>query len=228
MSNRIYPEEDAVRFGFTLIEVLMAMLISSFLVLGLHGAYRQARQLRSVVENERLIYESSDRVMECLRTELAGAYLPVLDSDAKAFALATEADGSCELTFYTLSSAWRTGAECARSARIRYRFTKGATARENTLERFEQWCAGERVITKEERDVLLTGPFELSAWVMAPGTDRSEESLKASYEAHDQAPRATKLLLRWRTEPDTAGTTFSILVSLPSESLIQEPKSQDG
>ena len=63
-------KEQLVRRAFTLVEVLVAMLITSFLVLGINGAYRQAHLLWSAVEKERPVYESSRQVIESLRWSL--------------------------------------------------------------------------------------------------------------------------------------------------------------
>lgn len=224
--DRIGRAGGLVRLGFTLIEVLMTLLITSILVLGLHGIYRQAHTLWSVVEDERPLYELSDQVLECLRADLSGVYLPVLDGQAQAFVLVTEPDGSWELTFYTLSSGWRTSFMCARDARIRYHFTKGQTASQNMFERFEQWCAGEQVLAPEERDVLLTGPFNVGIQVVEPSADSSGGSSKTSYASKDRAPRAVKFSLQWQRQPGVAGPAFDLLVETPSESPIQERGAQ--
>jgi prepilin-type N-terminal cleavage/methylation domain-containing protein len=215
-----------VRSGFTLVEVLLAMLITSFLVLGIHGAYRQAHVLWSTVEDKRSLYEASCRAIECLRTDLAGAYLPVIDPEGKAFVLAAESDGSRELTFYSLSPGWRASLEAARSAKIRYRFTKNETAHGNILERFEQLCASEQPIAQEVRDVLLAGPFELRLWALEAGASLSDASWKEYYESPKQAPRAIKLLIQWQAEDGIATDSFDALVPVLCESQIQEDESE--
>ncbi len=214
-----------MRRGFTLVEVLVAMLITSFLVLGINGVYRQAHLLWSAVEDARPLYASSRHVLDCLRAELSGVYVPAGDPEASAFTLVTDGDGAMELTFYTLAPAWRISLEYARGARIRYRFTKGQTPAENTLERFEQLCAGEQVIAPEVRDVVLAGRFECGVHVMEREASPSGASWQTSYESKDQAPRAIRFLLQWQTEKEEPAAAFDIVVPVLCDQQVQEAES---
>ena len=62
--------------GFTLMEILLAMLITSILILGVNAAYRQAYLLWSNVEDSRPAYHAARLITETLRRELSCLYFP--------------------------------------------------------------------------------------------------------------------------------------------------------
>ena len=145
-----------------------------------------------------------------------------MDPEARAFTLVTDADGSMELMFHTLAPAWRMGPQCANIARVRYRFTVGETPAANTLERFEQFCAGEQVIANEVRDLILAGPFECGVSVLDPESSSPGESSRTSYDSQDKAPRAIRFVLQWQTEKEEPAATFDVLLPVLCDGQMQK------
>ena len=211
----------APRMGFTLVEVLLVMLITSVLVLGISGAYRQARQLYSQVEGPRHQYHMYGNVIESLRADLAALYMPPVEEGKTSFALSAQPDGSIDLMFYSLSPLWRTGAAGARSAVVQYRFVQHQGAGESTLERLETPCAGESIIGEPVSETVAEGKFEFHVWVVDADSDGSEQSLRTSHESHERPPKALKVRLECAEAGHIFPVTFETLIEIPCESLVQ-------
>ena len=209
-------------------EVLLVMLITSILVLGINGAYRQAGQLWSRVETPRHLYHASTNVIDCLRMDLSGLYMPPIDEGQESFVLSARGDGSLELAFYTLSPSWRTGRTSVRSAMIQYRFTSDQATGESLLERLESPCSGETVIADPLVDVIAEGQFDLQLWAAEPDAADLEQALKSSYSSRESPPEALKILLEWPGTSDTSAVTFEAVVEIPCETQLQQDASEQG
>lgn len=222
MAENVLRDTERPASAFTLVEVLLVMLITSVLVLGLSRAYRQARQLWSTVEGQRQGYYVSRSVMEGLRAELVGLYLPPAEEGQGSFTLVSQSDGSIELVFYSLSPAWRTEAAGGRSAMIRYQFTPDSQTGESVLERSETLCAGESVIGEPVSGILMRGEFRFCLWASGPEAKAGESSWKASYESRESPPKAMKVTFEFFKGRNAPSLSFTTLLQVPCESPLQE------
>lgn len=214
------------RRGFTLVEILISMLISSVLVLGIHAAHRQARVLWTRAEDGREAYYLTRVLTETLRTELSGLYMPPPDANEQAardsaFRLTGVRGEMTELCFFTLTPAWRGSVESSGIARVRYRFGKEQGMGEPALQRSEVLCSGAQLLGQENSEVLANGLAEFTVQVVDPNGDGSADSWRESYESNDRPPKAVKVLLKWGSRnqrgrpPEQAG--FESIMSVPSE-----------
>ena len=196
--------------GFTLVEILLAMLITSILVLGIRGMYRQAHVIWSAAEDKRPVYHAIRIITETLRQETSGLYIPPAgeDDSEPVFALTYIPGQQTELLFYTLTPSWRGGLESSRMARVRYIFTKDEDSGEAVLSRTEQPCAGEKLIGAESSDIVVTGLSDFRISVANPNSDARGELWIPSYDSKDRPPRAVKMLLKWKNPEDTAPSEF--------------------
>jgi prepilin-type N-terminal cleavage/methylation domain-containing protein len=186
--------------GFTLVEILLVMLITSILVLGVNAAFHQAHAIWASAEDRRPFYHQARLILDTLRDELAGLYLPpVAEGQETPFRLASLPDGSVELAFDTLSPSWKGDVATSRIARVRYVFTRDETAGQTVLQRMEQPWAGEKPIGTEDVSTVATGLSAFGMQVLVPrgagGT--GQDGWQASYESKDKPPRALKVELRW-------------------------------
>ncbi len=91
--------------GFTLIEILLVMLITSVLVLGVNAAFRQAHMLWSRAEKQRPVYQKTRLFFDTIRNELTCLYIPEIDDEQPApFSLSASPDGTVRLSFLTMKT----------------------------------------------------------------------------------------------------------------------------
>lgn len=199
--------------AFTLIELLLAMLISSILVLGINAAYRQAHMIWASVENYRPIYNDIRLITETLRQELTGLYLPPapdandidnLEADFKPISVE-----QTKLTFYTLMPTWRSSLTSARIARVRYEFTMDKATGESTLTRFEQPYAAEKPIAKETSDVIAT---YLSDFNIAVAAEEGNNADQNEY----TPPKTLTLSLKWPAKGNFPEQAFLATFLIPA------------
>ena len=189
----------AAHAAFTLPEVLIAMLITSILVLGINGAHRQARRLWLGAENPRPAFHSMRLLTDTLRTELSGVYLPAVDSNdaSAAFELSRPRPGQVELTFLTHTPAWETSLQASRPARLTYRYVANEASGSGVLKRAEQLFAGAKALGPVHEETILMGLSEFQVLVADPNGGENTVSWIDTFQARGTLPRALKLKLAW-------------------------------
>ncbi len=141
------------RRAFTLIELLIAMFITSIIVLGLHAAFKQATVLFARTQQPRQIYHIARLFTETLRREFAALYIPPsLDPNQPNQHLPKEdANG---FSFHTLNPSWNTQRPTARSAKITYKFTNESDFGRGVLIRSEQLYATEIPLAPPKTSII--------------------------------------------------------------------------
>ncbi|MCK4794419.1 MAG: prepilin-type N-terminal cleavage/methylation domain-containing protein [Desulfobacteraceae bacterium] len=214
--NKVKDNKLAGYRGFTLIEILLVMLITSILVLGVNTAYRQAHLIWSNVENRRPTYYTARLITETLRKELSCLYFPpTTDQDNSRFRLLFLPHETTELAFYTLTPSWKGSLESCRIAKVSYRFTKDPHTEETVLQRFEQPYAGEKMIGKESSDVVVRGLSDFSVWVIDPNSGSYVDLWKQSYNSKDTPPKALKVSLKWAATEEVPEISFQSYILIP-------------
>ena len=185
--------------GFTLIEILIAMVITSVLVLGLHSAFGQALLLRSRIQDNREAYQQSRLFFETVREELASLYFPKAGDEEllKPFSLSTLPDGTTKLTFYTLNPAWQNSPIASRTAKVTYLFAKDTQAEHKILTRTQAICSGEKVIAQGSKEAILDGLGQFNVWAIDPDSDIEPGSWKKNLVSKTTPPKAVKIELKW-------------------------------
>jgi prepilin-type N-terminal cleavage/methylation domain-containing protein len=205
--------------GFTLVEILLVMLITSILILGVNAAYRQAHLLWSNAEDTRPIYHTARLITETLRSELSCLYFPpTKNEDDSPFKLLFLPDEKTELTFYTLAPSWTGSLESSRIAKVTYRFAKDRQTEETVLQRFEQPCAGEKIIGKEDSEVAAKGLSGFRVWAVDPNSSSYGDLWKQSYNSKDKPPKAVKVLLEWPAAEGMRDVRFQFSTLISCES----------
>jgi len=218
--------------GFTLLELLLVMTITSILILGMNAAYRQAYHLWVQVEGQRDVYTRARLLSDTLRTELAGLYLPPLEAVPESqgieysFQLLPKSNHAVELAFFTLTPAWHGSVESSRSARVRYRFTSDAGTGRGLLERFEQLCAGGKILGSETRATVAADLADLQLWIADPNDAR--ESLKTTYESSQYPPKALKVVIAWLGSHEVPANSFEMLIQIPCDKRLYLESADEG
>jgi prepilin-type N-terminal cleavage/methylation domain-containing protein len=185
------------RRAFTLIELLLAMFITSVIVLGLHAAFKQATLLFSRTQQPRHIYQTARLITETLRRELAALYIPPpLDpNQLKQQFPKTDSDG---FTFHTLNPYWKTASPTARSAKITYKFTKESDSGRGVLTRSEQLYATEIPLAPSTTDIIAENLSDFDVTLINDS---------------NSIPKAAKISLTWQNE--IMQTTIPIYTQMP-------------
>ena len=207
------------RKGFTLVELLLAMLLGSIVVLGINAAYRQAYSVWSSVESRRPIYHNTRLVTETLRQELSCLYFPPKPgvnegAESEQPFKPISADGA-ELAFYTLAPCWKGSLASARMAKVRYTLTEDPDTGQSILQRFEQPYAGEKPIGKETSDIVVKGLSDFS--VSAVGGEEGD----GERENGDAPPKAIKVRLAWAETEDGSEGAFQTTILVPCEGSLE-------
>jgi prepilin-type N-terminal cleavage/methylation domain-containing protein len=210
--------------GFTLVELLLVLVISSVIVLGINAVYRQAHLIWASVEDPRPIYHDARAIIETLRYELSCLYFPPAPDandveDGEAFEPISV--GNNEFAFYTLAPYWKTGLGASRMARVRYSLAADPVTDEKVLQRFERLCAGEKPIGKESRDIVARGLSEFS--VSAIGDDQPDGGADGS-DSNNQSgapPKAVRVSLKWAATENVPQARFETTILLPAQAQLK-------
>jgi len=206
--------------GFTLIEILLVMLITSILVLGIRAAFSQAHLLCSKIENHRPIYQQSRLVIETMRQELACLYFPKGSEDEQLipFSLSSLSDGTIQLSFYTLNPAWNTSSRFSHSARVSYKFSNNSQTEQRILVRAEQICSGEKTLFTQNEEVILHGLSKFNVWALDPNSDFAPDSWKGNLECKTTPPKTVKIQLKWPQNNNQEEHDFQTTITIPCQS----------
>lgn len=220
--SRINHNRISIYRGFTLVEILLAMLIGAILVLGINATYSQAHKLFSSAEDKRPLYHAARLITETLRGELSCAYLPpeANELEDNLFELTYLPSEGTELTFYTLTPSWKGGLESSRPARVRYRFTMNPDAELTLLERFEQPCASEVIIGAETSDVITHNLTDFRVWVVDPNSGSREITWQESFSSKDSLPKACRVSMTFTTDDKATQEEFQTGFFIPTEAAL--------
>jgi len=199
--------------AFTLIELLLAMLISSILVLGINAAYQQAHMVWSNAEHYRPIYNDLRLITGTLRRELAGLYLPgppdANDAENPPADFQPITVEQTALIFYTLTPTWHSSLISARIAKVRYEFKTDKATGESILTRFEQPYAAEKPIGKETSDLVAVGLSDFNVTAAAKEENAADPN-------ENTAPKTLNLSLKWPAKDNFPELLFHAVFPIPA------------
>ncbi len=191
--------------GFTLIEILLVMLITSVLVLGVNTAFRQAHMLWSRVEKQRPIYQKTRLFLDTIRDELACLYLPKINDEQPAlFSLSASPDGTIRLSFLTMNPAWKDTAVSNFPAKVSYEFTTDSDSGQRVLSRTEQLFSGEKAVGTEQKEAILEGFSGITIQAADPDAAVLADSWTSDLQCSQTPAKAVKILLQWPRDEQTA------------------------
>jgi prepilin-type N-terminal cleavage/methylation domain-containing protein len=187
--------------GFTLIEILLVMLITSVLVLGVNTAFRQAHMLWSRVEKQRPVYQKTRLLFDTLRQELACLYLPKIEDEQQpqpaAFSLSSLPDGTVRLSFLTMNPVWQGTYLSNLPAKVSYEFSTDQDSGKRILIRTEQMFSGEKAVAAEKKETILDGFSGIAIQASDPEIASLADSWKNELQCSHKPPKAVKILLKW-------------------------------
>lgn len=205
MNNRISTVRKGQK-GFTLIEILLVMLITSVLVLGINAAFRQAHMLWSRVEKERPVYQKTRLLFDTLTEELLCLYMPTIDDDQQQptpFSLSKLPDGTVRLSFLTLNPVWKDTAVSNFPAKVSYEFITDSDSGRKVLSRTERLFSGEKAIGTEQKEAVLAGFSGITIQAADPNADSLADSWRNDLQCSQRPPKAVKILLKWPKDEQT-------------------------
>jgi len=216
-------KQKSFKKGFTLIEILLVMLITSVLVLGVNAAFRQAHMLWSRAEKQRPVYQKTRLFFDTLKEELSCLYMPKVDDEQQPapFSLSALPDGSIRLSFFTLNPVWKDTVLSNLPAKVSYEFATDSDSGREVLSRTEQLFSGEKAVGLEQKEDVLEG----FSGVVILASDSSVDSLADSWKTELQPqnpPKAVKILLKWPKDEQT-DFEFETIIKIACQGQIIPP-----
>jgi prepilin-type N-terminal cleavage/methylation domain-containing protein len=191
------------RCAFTLVEILLAMLISSVLVLGVHAAFRQSLAIFAKTENDRNAYRNARIITETMRNELGGVWFSGekdnSEENSKGFKLTYLSEASTELEFLTLNPSYTSSNVPAKMSRVYYKFAKDAESGRKMLTRSEQFYSGEKQIGTEYTQTVAENLKDFRVWVLDSNSTPAATDWKENYEKSGRLPKAVKIKMEFET-----------------------------
>ncbi|MHC4396882.1 MAG: PilW family protein [Planctomycetota bacterium] len=202
--------------GFTLIEILLAMLITSILVLGVNAAFRQAHMLWSRAEKQRPVYQKSRLLFDTLTEELVCLYMPKIDAQQQPapFDLSTLPDGTVRLAFFTLNPAWKNTVLSNLSSKIIYEFRIDSDSGRRVLSRVEQLFSGEKSVGLQQKEAILEGFSGITIQAADSNAGALSDLWKSDLQCSQRPPKAVKILLKWPKDEQTE-FEFETIIKIP-------------
>ncbi|MCP4450188.1 MAG: prepilin-type N-terminal cleavage/methylation domain-containing protein [Planctomycetes bacterium] len=219
--------------GFTLVELLLAMTLTSILTIGLHDALQHAFAVWKRIETSRPICTQSNMLFDRLRTELAGAYVskpseietpapqpqdPNSDGHFTFRAVSQDStDCLLVLEFFSVTPSWNQPLSLARPCRIRYEGWRHAQTSLCELIRTEQLYSGNQAIGPESTQTILTG-FTRVKTSAATLSEMGTAAWNRQFESQEALPNAIKVELTWPrdTPEDTVSMEMMYVVQQAS------------
>lgn len=181
---------DREKSGFTLVEVLLAMLISSIIVTGISAIYRQCSGLYERGEKVKRSMYNSNEMVDAFRDEFSGVFMPVFeDSNLPVFSLQYDGLGGFELSFCSQESNFDSA--YALPVRIVYQFADGEDG-EKELIRCEEYLAAGKVISQQRCSRVFEYVKELEFYVW-PDENAEQQNWANDYREVKKIPRAVRV-----------------------------------
>ena len=174
------------RMAFTLTELLVALTISSIIMLAVVGSFGLGLRIWRKVENRRPIDETGRRILAVLQRELAGVYLPPSPEGVET---TFQAEGPHKLSFFTANPGYYHGRPFGLCARVIYEFKEGV------LTRSEELAATEKPIAGPTTEVLAEGLSNVAfAYVQDPALPAAGGGASAD---NSRPPKLVQVTLEW-------------------------------
>ena len=212
MKNKITGQTTKQK-GFTLIESLLVMLITSVLMRGVNAAFRQAHMLWSRAEKQRPVYQKTRLIFDAIRDELACLYMPKTEDDQQPmlFTLSKLSDGTVMLSFLTMNPVWKNAVLSNFPAKVSYEFAIDQDSGQRILLRTEQLFSGEKAVGTEQKEAILEGFSGVIIQASDPNVGSLADSWKTDIKCSQVPPRAVKILLKWHKDEQTEFEFESII-----------------
>jgi len=206
----INTADTKLKKAFTLAELVLAMFISSLIVLSLAESFRNALTILEKIQTQQQTSHHIRNISELIRNELAGTYFPVLDQkNAPVFTL-NSTDNDSAMEFYTLTPAYSVHPSQSKISRLRYRFAFDPNTGQSSLKRYQQYFAAGKPISNELCDEILNTTFQLS---LSCKIKNENDQWRQNFQSFTKLPQAVKIQLSIKDNNDnnhSAETIFYI------------------
>lgn len=200
------------RCGFTLVEILLVMMITSILVLATNAAYQQVYIVWSRIVDRTPVYQKSRLIIDTLRQELACLYWPgvVEKEKVEAITIINEANGNTVTTLYTLGASWNAGSASSNMVRVEYIFSSDFDTEGKTLSRTEQNFSGNKPASTVKTEIIMKGLAKFRISKVKEKKEKDEDEKKP--------PEAVKIELTWPDTRNMPEYTFQAIVPIACNS----------
>jgi len=199
LNNTIH---NTISRGFTLVEILVTMIVTSAIALGLNGVVKQANMVWKRKENRRIEYQEIRLFTEILRTELGNLYLP--DNDPKTFCVEPG-----KIEYFTLATALEGSVSASRIAKVGFEYGVNDSTSQTYLNRNQQLYAGKVPVGSPSSFSLVTGRFQVKVFAY----DNQEKNWTDTYNK-SKLPPAIKANLSLVANSDAPEEMFQIIIPI--------------
>lgn len=194
-------------YGFTLVELLVALSLSTILILAAHSAFGLGLMLWRRVEAPRQFEEQGRRVLTLMRAELAGLYWPNVEQEKVPPVVYHEQRGGSQwkFSFFTTTPSHYRGLPPGRCVRVTYEYRTPGNGKASgaVLIRRAALAAGEKEVSEPVADVLAEGLTGCKVTLQ----DAKGEPWQAEGKGRQAPPAMVAVEMRWPDVSYAAGRT---------------------
>ncbi len=214
--SKTFKKTVAGADGFTLVEILIAITISSLLILGLNAAIKQTNSAWSKIKGQNRINQKNRLLIDTLREELGCAYFPkIKESEVIApFSISTNQQ-TTSICFFTLNPARNSSAQCGYPARVCYKLQSDGDSSKKQLIRTEQLYSGQVPIGAENEKVIFEQISEFKVFAAEPDDLSNTLSWKDNIESTKSPPPAIKIEVKYNQQTNPFQACIQILSDNP-------------
>lgn len=203
--------------AFTLVEILMALAITSIISLGLYSVYNRGVKLYEANEHKRLVNQDFIDLSKSLRSEISMAYLPALtDGNSVAFKLETLPDDAICLSFYSSCLDYSRSPVNSKPSFIEYRFSKNETD-SCRFKKYFSPVAGSHLIGSRQTFAINTSFKKITCQVFAVDGKNAKLDWLNNYNSKAKLPQAVKFVIT-----DDQNIKHDLLIRIYCEDFISE------
>lgn len=211
--------------AFTLVEILVTMTISTVILLAAHAAFVKGREVWRHLEDGAPEADHASFLLDTLRRELGGLYLPPTEGEAPFVGSYNEETGERRLTFFTTDGFYRPGQLRGWCNRVTYEFRLSdvGEAPRWVLIRRQQPYAGEKAIGETIAEVVTDELASLQLLYFNEAAETEDRRWLPRFSASRRPPPAIRVRMWWR-----GGGQFETILTVPCEGALFPLSGEEG
>jgi prepilin-type N-terminal cleavage/methylation domain-containing protein len=201
--------ENRREFGFTLVEILLGLLISSIIAGGLYAGFSAVCRANERNAVERKVFNRLGKLTDDWRVELGCAY--ITDANDGGFELVSDENGQVRLAFNSNNVGEEAASEYRKMGRAEYIFVKDQDSDRYFLVKDIAYWAGSKAIGQKRRVVVTDEIEKLKILAAVNSTLSGEVEWNENFLSRETPPRAVKFLIKFEGYEDIFEAVFPIL-----------------
>lgn len=206
---RTQNTERDERTGFTLVEVLLGLLISSVIAGGLYAGFGAVNRANGRSLAQREVFNRFANLTDEWRSELGCGY--VADANEGGFVLQSDESGQVRLAFNSMNVGNENGSEYRKTGRVEYLLVKDEESERYLLIKDMQRWAGSKAISEKQRIKVIEGIEKLEVLAAVSREQTGEIEWERNFASKEKMPRAVKFFIKFEGYRDVFEAGFLFL-----------------